>query len=44
MFIHSLILISQTEICIVSLIALFVFPCEEEPSLCIALQVQVLSI
>ncbi len=35
-FIHSLILISKTEVCIVSLIVLFVFPCKEEPLLCIA--------
>lgn len=34
MFIHSLILISETKICIVNLIALFVSPWDEQPFLC----------
>lgn len=42
MFIHSLIWISKTKICIVNMIVLFVFPREEETFLCAAFSVQVL--
>ena len=42
MFVHSLVLISKTDISIVSLIALFVYLREGEPLLCIAHKVEVL--